>query len=126
VVPVKGLFMRRSTESLAVTHRGVKKALELMNAEYAKPLGLSDIARAAGVSQRALQYAFQSELRRTPVQQLLRIRLERAREMLVATEYKVGVVAELCGFGTVRHLHRCLVKTEGCSPQTYRARVKGE
>jgi LacI family transcriptional regulator len=125
VVPVKGLFSRRSTESLAVTHRGVKKALEFMNAEYAKPLGLSDIARAAGVSQRALQYAFQGELRRTPIQQLLRIRLARARELLVGSEHKVGAVAELCGFGTVRHLHRCFVKEHVCSPQGYRARVRG-
>lgn len=125
VVPVKGVFMRRSTESLAVMHLGVKKALLFMGGEYARPLGLSDIARAAGLSARALQYAFQSELRCSPMDQLLKIRLQHVVHFLVATEEKVGTVAEKCGFGTVRHLHRCFVREHACSPQAYRLRAKG-
>lgn len=124
IVPVKGVFMRRSTDSLAVSHAGVRKALMFMNSRYADLISLSDIARAAGISQRALQYAFQQELRRTPVQQLLRIRLAHAAETLVSTEQKIGTVAELCGFGTVRHFHRCFVTEHGCSPQEYRARSR--
>jgi len=125
VVPVRGLFMRRSTESLAVAHPGLKKALAFMGAEYGRPIGLTDIARASGLSVRALQYAFQSELRRTPVEQLVKIRLKQAARLLVSTEQKVGAVADMCGFGTVRHLHRCFVRENGCSPQVFRARARG-
>jgi transcriptional regulator GlxA family with amidase domain len=96
-----------------------------MLSEYGRLLGLSDLARASGLSERALQYAFQSELRRTPLEQLLKIRLERAVQVLVSSDEKVGTVAEMCGFGTVRHMHRCFVREYGCSPLAYRLRVRG-
>ncbi|RFC44423.1 MAG: LacI family transcriptional regulator [Verrucomicrobia bacterium] len=120
LVPVRGVFMRRSTDSLAVTHPGVQKALAFMTARVQETIGIGDIARAAGLSERALQYAFKNELRRTPVRQLLLLRLERAAHLLVSGESKVATVAEACGFGSVRHLHRCFVQKHGCSPQAYR------
>jgi transcriptional regulator GlxA family with amidase domain len=124
-VPVRGVFMRRSTDSLAVTHSGVQKALAFMTARYHETIGIGDIARAAGLSERALQYAFKSELRRTPVRQLLLLRLERAAQQLVSGGSKVATVAEACGFGSVRHLHRCFVQEHGCSPQAYRNGASG-
>jgi len=125
LVPVRGVFMRRSTDSLAVTHGGVQKALAFMSAQYRNAIGIGDIARAAGLSERALQYAFKSELRRTPVRQLLLVRLESAAQRLVEGGSKVATVAELCGFGSVRHLHRCFVREHGCSPQAYRSKALG-
>ena len=58
LVPVRGVFMRRSTDRLAVPHGGVQKALAFMSAQYRAAIGIGDIARAAGLSERALQYAF--------------------------------------------------------------------
>lgn len=55
------------------------RALAFMAARRSSAIGLSDIAAAAGVSARTLQYAFQDALGRSPGQHLRRLRLEGAR-----------------------------------------------
>jgi len=122
VVPVKGVFLRRSTDSLAVAHAGLKRALEFIKAESAGPIGTPEIAQAAGLSRRALHYAFQGELKSTPASHLLRVRMEKAEAMLLGEGAKISAVAEACGFGPVRNLHRCFVRERGCSPKEFRAR----
>ena len=122
VVPVKGVFPRRSTDSLAVAHSGLRKALEFIKAECVGPIGTPEIAQAAGLSQRALHYAFRAELKSTPSGHLLRVRMEKAEAMLLGGALKVSAVAEACGFGSVRNLHRCFVRERGCSPKEFRSR----
>jgi LacI family transcriptional regulator len=120
IVPPKGVVMRRSTDSLAVTHPGLQRALAFVGVEFSKNIGIEDVARAAGISQRALQYVFKEELARTPAQHLAKSRLEHARHWLVSSELPVGAVAQKCGFGTLRHFHRSFVKAYGSSPQAFR------
>lgn len=120
LVPVKGLMLRKSADCLAVAHPAVLRALAFMNNSFAKPVSVEDVAAAAGVSVRALQYAFRSELRRSPARHLMRIRLDRAMAMLTQSEAKMSSIAESCGFATVRNFHRCFVREYGKAPRSFR------
>jgi LacI family transcriptional regulator len=115
VLPVRGLVLRRSTEVFAARHPSVVRALEWMEMHAAKPLSIGQVAEAAGTSVRALHYAFQEDLRTTPARHLQRIRLERARALLAQGALKIGAVAEECGFGTLRNLHRAHLREYGFS-----------
>jgi transcriptional regulator GlxA family with amidase domain len=93
-----------------------------MAERYDRNISLEDVARFAGVSLRSLHYAFQRELQRTPGQHLLRLRLNRAKELVEAGTEKIGSIAVSCGFLTPRNFHRAFIKEFGLPPVAYRNR----
>ena len=66
-----------------------------------KPIGLTDVAAATGVSARALQLAFRRFRDTTPMARLRALRLELAREDLARDGATVTSVAVACGFGSL-------------------------
>jgi LacI family transcriptional regulator len=115
VLPLKGLVPRKSTEVFAARNPAVVRALDWMERYAAKTISIGQVAQAVGASVRALHYAFQEDLRTTPARHLQRIRLERARALLARGGMKIGLVAEECGFGTLRNLHRAHAREYGFS-----------
>lgn len=80
--------------------RGVRRALDLMQAAVERDIGIPELAAAAGMSGRALQRQFRTFLGKTPHEALSDIRFERARRRLLqgAPGTKVMDVALRCGF----------------------------
>jgi LacI family transcriptional regulator len=115
VLPLRGLVVRRSTEAYAARHPGVVRALEWMQAHFHKPVNIAQMAAAVGSSVRALHYAFREDLGTTPARHLQRLRLEKARALLALGGRKIGAVAEECGFGAMRNLHRAHAREFGFS-----------
>jgi len=68
------------------------------------PIGVEDVARAAGMSERGLQSAFRRAHASTPMAYLRRIRLQMARDLL--RDAAVGSVAEAAGRVAIPHLGR--------------------
>lgn len=65
------------------------------------PVQITDLCRAAGVSERALQYAFKEVMGMSPRDYLVRLRLHRVRQALLATSQRTSTVsaeALKCGF----------------------------
>jgi AraC family ethanolamine operon transcriptional activator len=54
---------------------------------------VSDLCRVAGVSERALQYAFKEVLGLTPISYLVRLRLHRVRQGLLAASHRTSTVS---------------------------------
>jgi transcriptional regulator GlxA family with amidase domain len=84
------------------------------------PLGLSELARHAGVSQRTLSRRFAAEAGCTPVQWVLRDRIDRARELLETRHIGIDEVAVRCGMGTAVDLRRHFRRILGTTPTAYR------
>ena len=84
----------------AVLPRGVRRALDAMQAAVDRDIGLPELATIAGISRRALQRQFRTFLGKTPVEALHDIRFECARRQLLqgAPGTKVMDVALRCGF----------------------------
>ncbi|MCP5541463.1 MAG: helix-turn-helix domain-containing protein [Akkermansiaceae bacterium] len=120
-VPVGPVVTRRSTDSLAVEHPGVLKALELMKREFARGLVLEDVMEHAGLSKRGLEKAFRKHLGRSPASELRRMRLEHAKQLLARTDVKVDAVAADCGYSNSSNLSQALNRETGMSPNQYRA-----
>lgn len=91
----------------AAEHRTTRTAKDFIDQHLAEPITVGDIAGAAGVSERTLQAAFQSELDTTPMTYVRDRRLERARADLadaaVSDDVNVTMIATRWGFG---HLGR--------------------
>jgi AraC-like DNA-binding protein len=87
-----------------VAPAAVRRAAAFVQAHADQPITLEQIAEAAGVSARALQYAFRRHFDATPTEYLRRIRLERAAEQLQAAdpggEVTVAEVARRWGWAS--------------------------
>jgi AraC-like DNA-binding protein len=83
----------------------VRRAVEIMRTRSDEPLSMVDLAGELGLGVRSLQLAFQTVLGEGPRARLTRIRLERARERLLAGDPhdEVTTIALDCGF---THLSR--------------------
>lgn len=85
-----------------------------------EPLTVTDLARAARMSERTLTRQFRAATGTTPLQWLLTQRVHRAQELLETTDLGVEQVAARTGLGTAatlrRHFHRAL----GVPPDAYR------
>ena len=84
-------------------------------------LTLADLARHANISVRTLNRRFRSETGLSPLQWLLQLRVDRARELLETTDLPLGVIAHRSGIGTVDSLRDHLVQRTGLTPSAYRA-----
>lgn len=85
----------RSDRARAAQSRIVKTAEDFALAHAGDRLYLTDLCKAAGVSERSLQYAFKETMRMTPTAYLTRVRLHRVRKALQsATRASTTVSAE--------------------------------
>lgn len=86
----------------------VRRAEQYIEANWARPLLLEDIANASETSVRNLLYTFKRSRGHTPTEFLRRVRLNRAHEMLSnpTPETRVTTVALACGFANVGHFAR--------------------
>lgn len=124
IVPLKGLVVRRSTGIFAITDPALQRAADFMERNFHRSLSMEDVARHAAISLRALHYTFQRELQRTPGQHLLRLRLDRARELVESGTLRMGEVAVQCGFSTLRNFHRAFLRAFGSPPAAFRSRTR--
>ncbi|MFC6067196.1 AraC family transcriptional regulator [Streptomyces ochraceiscleroticus] len=85
--------------------RPVKRAVDAMQADPARPFTVLELARVAGVAPRSLQAGFRQHLETTPMAYLRRLRLERAHRDLVAAGPGVSVT-EVAGRWGFTHLGR--------------------
>ncbi|WP_026218994.1 GlxA family transcriptional regulator [Embleya scabrispora] len=91
-----------------------------MEANLRHPLTLDDIAAHAGLGVRSLTRRFHTETGLTPLQYLLRTRIQRAQWLLERTEDPVERIATLTGLGTPANLRRHFQRLTGTTPSTYR------
>jgi transcriptional regulator GlxA family with amidase domain len=104
----------------AAAPAAVRRALQFMEAHVAEPLGLADIARAAGIGPRALQEAFRRHRETTPMNHLRELRLERAHRQLQASDPTLGDtvagIAARWGFAHPGRFASAYRRTFGRSP----------
>lgn len=120
MVPPKGLVHRQSTDVLAAKNPYVVQALRFMWEHITEDLSVDHIARHIGISRRTLERAFLQDLGRGVNREFQRRRLEKAREMLVLTDWRVLDIAELLQFSSSNYLCRAFRAEFGISPAAYR------
>ena len=77
---------------------------------------------ATNLSRRPLEKAFRHEMKRTLNEEIVRVRMEKVKDLLTTTNMKVVEVAAATGFARPSHLFRTFRKQLGLSPKTYRKR----
>lgn len=120
-----GVVTRQSTEVQAIGEPMLAEALRFIREHACDPVDVGAVASEVNVSVRTLSRRFRQVLGRSPHQEILRIRLERARELLLATDLKTHEVGRLCGFSHIQNFGQFFRKLAGSSPAAWRLRNHG-
>jgi LacI family transcriptional regulator, galactose operon repressor len=122
-VPPAELVVRKSSDILAVNHKGVANSLRFMLEHIHEPISVEDLVRVAAMSRRALHKAFLEHLGRTPGQELQRTRIERAKRLLSTTNHKLEAVGNLCGYESANSFGVAFLRLTGMTPNEFRKSV---
>jgi len=115
-----GIATRQSTDVLAVDDPDVASALRLIREHACDGWNVEDVLKQVPVSRRVLERRFLQILGRTPHKELLRLRLQRVRELLVETDLNLSVIAERSGFRHVEYLTVAFKHQTGVAPSRFR------
>src|SRR5260221_8813105 len=102
--------------------RHLLRAKDLADARYFEPLGVDDLARAAGLSRAHFSREFRRAFGEPPHSYLLTRRLERAAALLRSTDRPVIEICLAVGLQSVGSFTTSFTRTYGASPTVYRAR----
>lgn len=99
--------------------RACDRAIAFIEAHFAEPVALQDLADASGLGARQLCRAFRDATRLSPHQYLLRKRVDHAK-ILIHRDLPLAEVALQCGFADQSQLTRTFVRHVGTTPGRYR------
>ncbi|MEM8558000.1 MAG: AraC family transcriptional regulator [Bacteroidota bacterium] len=100
----------------AELYRRVRLARDVIEARFAEPLAVADIAREAALSEYHLIRSFKRVFGTTPYRYLLDRRLEAAALLLRTSEHSVTEVAYEVGFGDLAAFSKAFKKHHGVAP----------
>ena len=98
----------------------LRRITELVHAEIEDELSLEKMAETVGLSTAHFSQMFRKSTGESPHQFVLRHRVERAKDLLRASDERVLDVAVACGFKTQQHFARIFRQICGTSPTEYR------
>lgn len=123
-VPASGVVVRKSSDILTIRHQGVARSLRFIWEHGHEPICIKDLVGVSAMSRRGLHKAFLEHLGRTPGQELQRVRIERAKKILTATDQKIESVAHESGYQSVNSFCVAFKRVTGMSAKKYREKMR--
>jgi len=122
--PVR-VVARQSTDTLAVADELVASVLRLIHERATAGLTVGEIVRHVNVSRRQIERRFREQLGGTPLEEIRRVRVERAKQLLAETDLDMPQVASGAGFNDARRLSVVFKSRTGQTPSQFRRSLQG-
>ena len=97
----------------------LSRALDYIKLNYSHPLQLSDVADQVEVSSAYLSNLFSRYLRKSFVDQLTQIRMDRAKRLLKEHTHSIKEISSLVGYQDPNYFSRLFKRLVGCSPTEF-------
>ncbi|MDR0336156.1 MAG: DNA-binding transcriptional regulator [Planctomycetaceae bacterium] len=120
VVPPAHIVTRQSTDIIAVDNPLLVKALQFIRTEISNRILVSDVARELNVSKGTLNNLFRRYLNCSPIEEILRVRMEWAKELLRDSSYSVASISNMLGYETPEYFSRAFSREVKMAPMKYR------
>jgi LacI family transcriptional regulator len=119
-----GVETRQSTDVLAITDRDVAAALRFIREHACDGIRVTDVLKAVPLSRRVLESRFLKLAGRSPHDEILRIRLERVKSLLLETDLSLERIATLAGFEHPEYMNVAFRRELGPTPGQYRRQMR--
>jgi len=120
IVPCGEVMTRRSTDTIAVADPAVRDAVRYIREHAYARMRIDDMMDGLRVSRRTLEKRFKAEFGRTLHDEVQRVRLDRARELLTRSDLNIDAIADRTGFSDRKWFSRAFRALTGMPPGRYR------
>jgi LacI family transcriptional regulator len=124
IIPPKGTTVRRSTDTIAISDPDAAMALRFLRDHYREPICIKHLTAELQGSLRRVQKAFRAQVGHTMTEELTRLRLDYARQLLRDLKLKIETVAHDSGFSNRFHFMRAFRRSTGESPMAFRRQFR--
>lgn len=119
-VPPERVVARRSSDTIATRDEMVGQALRFIREHATEPISVPDVLASVPLSRRPLELRVKRVTGRTIQKEIWRVRLERAKEMLVETDLPIAEIAGRCGFSEPQRMTEVFSRELGQAPGAFR------
>lgn len=98
----------------------LRQAVEYAHENFARDLSLSEMAREAAMSPYHFSRLFKGATGRTPHQYVIQLRVQRAKHLLLTTDWPLDRISRGAGFANRSHLSRHFKRLLGVTPGSLR------
>jgi two-component system response regulator YesN len=99
----------------------IRPAISYIDANYNKPVTLADVAKASHLSVSRLAHIFKEQMGITIIDYLTSLRIERAKELLLATDQNCTEICFEVGYNNQSYFTRSFKGFVGMTPRQFRA-----
>jgi len=100
----------------------IRPAINYIDANYDKPVNLAEIARASHLSVSRLAHIFKEQMGITIIDYLTSVRIERAKQLLLATDQNCTEICFQVGYNNQSYFTRTFKAFVGMTPRQFRAK----
>ncbi len=118
-----GVITRQSTDVTAIKDEVVAEATRYIHARAGSPITVDDVAKELALSRRQLERRFRITLGKSILDEILRCRVDRARQLLTETQLTLSQVASASGFASASYFNVVFRKMTNVTPGEYRQRL---
>lgn len=118
----QGIVPRQSTDSYASDHPKVALALRYIAESANRRIKVNDVANAVATNRRTLERKFREFTGRTISQEISRMRIERAKRLMMESDLSFKELSAELGYRNSDHFYKSFLRAEGQTPSSFRIR----
>lgn len=117
-----GVATRQSTNILAIKDKYVLEVINFIKHNFQKNITVKDCLQNIPLSRRVIERRFLKELNRTIYNEIVRLKLNKVKQLLIETEIPLYDIAIQSGFKYIEYMSSLFKKKFGIPPSHYRVR----
>jgi LacI family transcriptional regulator len=119
-----GVVSRASTDIMAIEDEALVQALRVVRDRACDGISVDDVVQSVPLSRSVLERRFRKMVGRSINNEIVRVRLNRAVQLLSETQLELKAVAHRSGFGSTAYMTAVFQKKLGLTPGSYRSKAK--
>jgi LacI family transcriptional regulator len=123
-IPPKGIAHRLSSEAAAVDDREVAAAMQLIRDHACEGMTVQNVVTRLNISRSTLERRFQAAFARSPSTEIERVRMSRAKLLLMETRYKLSKIAAITGYGSASQFATAFKRYTSLTPGEFRKQTQ--
>lgn len=116
---IRSLLKINTSKSLISDKFEIEKIIEYMHQHFGEKLSVGILAKLINMSESHFIRIFKKEIELTPMEYLIKLRIEKAKKLLMSNTKSITEIAFLCGFNSTSHFSSCFAKQLGMTPSAY-------
>ncbi len=120
LIPPIAIEGRTSSDMTALSDPALAAAVQFIRNRVGEGINVEDVLAKVEISRSTLERQFYEHLGCTPHEFILRCRIERAKQLLLDTDYPLARIARMAGFRRVGHMITVFRERSGQTPAKYR------